>query len=424
MALEQSEQSPAPVRALSKALQDYIGRLGQVWVEGQLSEIRRRTGAPQVYMRLRDTETTQSLSLVATTAMIDRVQPALAEGARVVVLASVEFWNGRGDLHLRARQLRAVGIGELLARIEQLKGILAAEGLFEQDRKKPLPFLPRRVGLVCGRNSDAERDVVENARRRWPGIPFEIREVAVQGAGSPAAVINALVELDDIDGVDVIVITRGGGSAEDLLTFSEESLLRAVAAAKTPVVSAIGHERDSPLLDFVADLRASTPTDAARQVVPDLTQQEAIVGELRASLRRQMGNLLDRETQNLDHLRRTRGLADPTGVVDEMAARVSSARLDGRRALTSLLNGISSSLAAAEAQLHALSPAATLERGYSITLTDSGVVARAPSDVRPGSGLLIRLAHGDIRAVRTDNGLTDRTANAAQNAGRPAEEDR
>lgn len=423
MALEQSEQSPAPVRALSKALQDYIGRLGQVWVEGQLSEIRRRPGANQIYMRLRDTETNHSLSLVATTAMVERIQPPLTDGARVVVLASVEFWNARGDLHLKARQLRAVGIGELLARLEQLKAILAAEGLFDQARKRTLPFLPRRVGLICGRNSDAERDVVDNARRRWPGIVFEIREVAVQGAGSPGAVSAALAELDALEDVDAIVITRGGGSVEDLLTFSDEGLLRAVAAATTPVVSAIGHERDTPLLDFVADIRASTPTDAARRVVPDLAEQASTVGHLHLSLRRQIQAVIDRDVRQIDQLRHTRGLADPTGLVTDLRASIETSRRDGRRALTATLTAISSSLAAAQDTLHALSPAATLERGYAIAVTDEGLVARSPRDVPPGMGLRLRLAEGEIRAVRTDDAAIGDDLGETHVAGPPAEEE-
>jgi exodeoxyribonuclease VII large subunit len=398
--LEQSEESPVPVRVVSKALADYIGRLGQIWVEGQLSEIRRRPGAKQTFLRLRDMQTQVSLSLVAPAALVEEIVPPLAEGARVVVLAGVEFWSGRGDLHLRARRIRAVGLGELLARLEQLKATLAAEGVFDAERKRPLPFLPNRIGLICGRNSEAERDVIHNAERRWPAITFELREVAVQGTAAAAAVTAAVRELDAMDEVEVIVITRGGGSVEDLLPFSDEGLIRAVAATTTPVVSAIGHERDTPLLDLVADVRASTPTDAARRVVPDLAAEEWRIADLTTRLGTRTRHLLAAAGQHLAVLRQSRELADPGGAVADRAGRVEALRLDAGRALVSILTGASSSIEGARGRLHALSPAATLERGYAIVVTDSGVIARNEADVTDGARVRIRLAHGELHARR------------------------
>lgn len=400
MALEQSEESPAPVRLVSKALVDYIGRLGQIWVEGQLSEIRRRPGAKQTFMRLRDMQTQVSLSLVAPAGLVDDIVPPLAEGARVVVLAGVEFWSGRGDLHLRARRIRAVGLGELLARLEQLKATLAAEGLFDPARKRPLPFLPKRIGLVCGRNSEAERDVIDNARRRWPTITFELREVPVQGATAAAAVTAAVIELDAIEEVEVIVVTRGGGSVEDLLPFSDEGLIRTVEAVRTPVVSAIGHERDTPLLDLVADVRASTPTDAARRIVPDLAAEERRIADLTTRLGTRTRHLLDAAGRHLAVLRQSRELADPGSAVADRTARVEALREEAGRALVSILTGASSSIELAQGRLHALSPAATLERGYAIVLTDSGAIARDEAEVAEGARMRIRLAQGELHARR------------------------
>ncbi len=407
MALEHSEESPAPVRVVSKALGDYIGRLGQIWVEGQLSEIRRRPGTKQTFMRLRDMQTQVSLSLVAPAAMVEEAVPPLTEGARVVVLAGVEFWSGRGDLHLRARRIRAIGLGELLARLEQLKATLAAEGIFDPARKRPLPFLPRRIGLVCGRNSEAERDVIDNARRRWPAIAFELREVAVQGATAAAAVTAAVTELDAMESVDVIVVTRGGGSVEDLLPFSDEGLIRAVSAAGTPVVSAIGHERDAPLLDFVADVRASTPTDAARRVVPDLAAEAQRVADLRTRLGTRTRHLLDSSARHLAVLRQSRELAHPESMIADHAARLEAMRLDASRALVAILTDASSTVEKAQGRLHALSPAATLERGYAIVITDTGVIARDEHDVAPNAHLRIRLARGELQARRISTAAAD-----------------
>ena len=263
--IETSPESPVPVRVISEAIGDYLSKLGAVWVEGELSEVNLRPGSPWVFMRLRDMSADMSLSIMCHRSVVESVQP-LPQNARVVMNSKVSWYAKTGQLSLSVKEIRQVGVGELLARLEALKAVLAGEGLFKSDRKQPLPFLPHKVGLICGRNSDAEKDVVENAKRRWPSVQFEIREVAVQGAAAVTEVSAALKELDADPDVDVIVITRGGGSFEDLLPFSDEGLVRLAANAKTPIVSAIGHEKDSPLLDLVADYRASTPTDAGKKL--------------------------------------------------------------------------------------------------------------------------------------------------------------
>ena len=378
MALETSAESPAAVRTVSRLLSDWIGRLGGIWVDGQVAEFRRRPGARNLYLTLRDPDVDMSITVVADVAVIGAVEPPLAEGQRIIVFGKPEFWTGRGTLSLRAKEIRAVGLGELLAQLARLRELLNAEGLFAADRKKPLPFLPRRVGLICGRNSAAMHDVLVNARERWPSVQFVVREVAVQGVQAVSGVSEALAELDALTDIDVIVIARGGGSVEDLLPFSNETLVRAVAACATPVVSAIGHEQDAPLIDFVADLRASTPTDAAKRIVPSLAEQAALVSSLRTRAHRVVVGQLDRESQRVTDLR--------------------------RRSRTVVLNAISSresEIGHLSARVRTLSPAATLERGYAIVTNAAGVIVRTPDDA--DSALDVRVSGGRFTATRTSS---------------------
>lgn len=380
MAFESSPESPAAVRTVSRMLGDWIGRLGAVWIEGQVAEFRPRPGARTHYLTLRDTDVDMSLNVVADSAVIGRMDPPLAEGQRVIVHAKPDFWPTRGSLSMRAKEIRPVGIGALLAELARLKELLASEGLFSPDRKKPLPFIPQRIGLICGRASAAMDDVLVNARERWPGIEFEVREVPVQGVQAVASVSAALSELDADPAVDVIIIARGGGSVEDLLPFSNESLVRAVAACMTPVVSAIGHEQDNPLVDFVADLRASTPTDAAKRVVPSWREQVDLITGLRGRAFRSLDNRLQVEAEAITNLRgRTR--------------RVVTNALDAaERDLTHLL-----------ARVRALSPAATLERGYAIVTRADGAVVRDAATVKTGDRLNIRVAAGRLQAERIED---------------------
>ncbi len=378
MALETGPDSPVPVRTVSRMLSDWIGKLGAIWVEGEVADYRERPRARMQFLVLRDIEADASLTVVADSELVGRMDPALELGQRIIVWGRPEFWAGRGTLQLRARSLRAVGLGELLARLAQLQATLAAEGLFAPDRKKPLPFLPRRIGLICGRNSDAEHDVVVNARDRWPAAQFEIREVAVQGTSAVREVTDALAELDAMDEVDVIVITRGGGSVEDLLPFSNEALVRAVAAARTPVVSAIGHEQDSPIVDFVADYRASTPTDAGKRIVPSFADEDARLRQLldrgRSSLHRRM----DQETAFVADAQRR-------------ILRILDTRID------TWVNDVHHLLA----RTRSLSPAATLERGYAIVQRGDGVVVRDARDVEVGAALDVYVHRGNLQAVVT-----------------------
>src|SRR6201984_3439129 len=307
MALETSAEAPVPVRTVLQAVGGWIGKLGRIWVEGQIAECKKRGNT--VFLTLRDPIAAVSAQVICTRAVFDAGSPQ--EGARVVMFVKPDFNATRGSFALTALEIRAVGIGELLARIERLRKELAAEGLFSAERKRALPFLPGVIGLVCGRDSAAERDVVQNAQRRWPAVRFRIEQSAVQGPYAAGEVIEALRKLDADPEVEVIVIARGGGSLEDLLPFSDEELLRAVAACRTPVVSAIGHEQDSPLLDYVADVRASTPTDAAKRVVPDVAEQLALVEQLRGRARRSLAGYLDRERAWLGGTGSQHALAHP-----------------------------------------------------------------------------------------------------------------
>ena len=353
-------------------------------------------------MRLRDSQSDVSVSLVAPATLLARMQPPLAEGSEILVLAAVEFWNKRGELHVKARQIRALGLGELLARLEQLRSLLAAEGVFDRERKRELPFLPRRVGLICGRNSDAERDVTRVASRRWPGIEFEIREVAVQGTSAVSAVTAALSELDHQPDVDVIIITRGGGSVEDLLPFSNEALIRAVASATTPVVSAIGHERDRPLLDDVADVRAATPTDAAHRVVPDWQEEVDRVRASRAQLRRLLHQRLESEARSIAMLRRSGTLQAARGQLDHEAAGLERTRAEALRALNHRLDHATAATASLRQRLHALSPAATLDRGYAIATDSAGIIITDPAEVDLGDDFTVRVRGGSFAGRRID----------------------
>ena len=394
--LETSAESPAPVRVISENLKDYLDRLGPIWIEGEISEINERTG--MAFMRLRDTSVDMSLSVMCHRTVLAPVSP-LPQNARVVILAKVSFYTKNGTITLSAKEIRQVGIGELLARLEHLKQLLASEGLFALDLKKPLPLLPRRVGLICGRNSAAEKDVVENARRRWPAVQFEIREVAVQGAAAVIEVSAALRELEANPEVDVIIITRGGGSFEDLLAFSDEGLVRLAASCETPIVSAIGHEQDAPLLDLVADVRASTPTDAAKKVVPDIAEELAMINQLRDRANRRLINFLDHETSRLTALRERPVLKDPRVLITSRQEIIVGLRERSHRSTTHALDLAREELLHIYARVRSLSPQSTLDRGYSVVQRIDGSIARDPRVLSQGERLRIRLALGEIGAV-------------------------
>ncbi|WP_213452700.1 exodeoxyribonuclease VII large subunit [Rhizomonospora bruguierae] len=389
---------PWPVRVVSQKLSAWIARLGRVWVDGQIAQISRRPGASVVFLTLRDPSADLSLTVTAHRDVLDAGAPNLTDGARVVLHAKPEFYPARGTLSLRADEIRQVGLGELLARLEKLKKLLAAEGLFDRARKRRPPFLPNRIGLITGRASAAERDVLTNARRRWPAVDFRVVNVPVQGPTAVPQMVEALRMLDRDETVDVIVLARGGGSVEDLLPFSDEALCRAVFACRTPVVTAIGHETDAPLVDYVADLRASTPTDAAKRIVPDLGEELTSLRVARQRLDRSIAVLLDREGQRIDALRSRPVLSRPHLMIEQRAAEVAALRDRAARTLDHRVSRAADDLAHTLARLRALSPAATLQRGYAIVQRSDGHVVRAAGEVTDGDALRLRLGEGEVAA--------------------------
>jgi exodeoxyribonuclease VII large subunit len=402
MPLESSPESPLPVRTVANAIGQWIAKLGHVWVEGQITELTRRPGQATAFLVLRDTAAEMSLRVSCRAALLDSITPPLSEGARVIVCGRPEYWAARGSMTFAAIDVRPVGIGALLARLEELRKLLAAEGLFASDRKRSLPFLPRKIGLITGRSSAAEHDVVENSQRRWPAVEFRIEAVAVQGAYAVTQVIEAVQRLDADPEVDVIVIARGGGSMEDLLPFSDESLVRAVVACFTPVVSAIGHETDIPLIDYAADRRASTPTDAAKLIVPDVAEELSRVRGLLDRARRTVTSRIDNEQHRLDALRTRPALADPFGMLAAWRLDLESVRERSRRATLGAIAQASAEVATLRSQIAALSPQATLDRGYAVLQRADGSVARNAEDLAAGEHLTGRLARGRVPLIVED----------------------
>ncbi|RKQ36857.1 exodeoxyribonuclease VII large subunit [Kocuria tytonis] len=394
LARDTTPENPWPLSKLSYALHGWVQKAPDAWVEGQVIEVSHR--ARVSFVTLRDLQEEVSVSVTMFKKDMARLEHPLERGSRVIVNLKADFYVKTGRLSMLGRDIRPVGLGDLLERLERLRRALADEGLFDPSHKKPLPVLPHRVGLITGRNSDAEKDVVRNATNRWPGVEFEIREVPVQGSGSARAVIGALEELDRMDQVDVIVIARGGGAFEDLLSFSEESVLRAVFAAQTPVVSAIGHENDQPLLDHVADFRASTPTDAGKRIVPDVQDERLRIAQARSALDRAVSGMLEREQHGLATVRSRPALAQPDGMILVREEDLDRWRSRAWSAASSLTLRAQDSVSQMRARVRALSPQQTLDRGYAVLQTADGSVLTDADDAAPGQSLSVRLARGEL----------------------------
>jgi exodeoxyribonuclease VII large subunit len=398
---ETSSEAPATVRVVSEAIKEYVERLGPIWIEGEISELNERSGM-MAFMRLRDPSVDMSISVMCHKSVIAAVKP-LPDNARIVMYAKPSWYTKNGSLSFSAREIRQVGVGELLARLEALKNQLAGEGLFNSDRKVALPLLPKVIGLICGRNTDAEKDVVENAKRRWPSVQFEIREVTVQGAAAVTEVSAALRELEANKDVEVIIITRGGGSFEDLLPFSDEGLVRLAASCKTPIVSAIGHEKDSPLLDLVADYRASTPTDAAKRVVPDIAEEIQMISAMRDRARRTLANRLDLESTRITNFKNRPVMKDPYVLIATRAEVIAGLRDRSNRSFGASLKLAKEELKQIKARVRALSPQSTLDRGYSVVQLADGQIVTDPKKLKAGDELRLRLAKGESKATAQGN---------------------
>ena len=394
-----SPDNPWPVRAVATRVAKYIDRLGMVWIEGQLTELKLR--GTTAWMVLRDPAADMSLSVSCPRDLVAAAPVPLSEGTQVIMLGRPQFYTRNGSFSLRISEIRAVGIGELLARIDRLRKLLDAEGLFDPRLKRPIPFLPNTIGLITGRASAAERDVISVAGDRWPAVHFAVRNTVVQGPNAVPQIVEALRELDGDPDVDVIVVARGGGSVEDLLPFSDETLCRAIAACTTPVVSAVGHEPDNPLCDLVADVRAATPTDAAKRVVPDAAAEQALVSDLRRRSARALRNWVHREQHTLDQLRSRPVLAQPLAALTARGEEIHRARAAARRDVTRLLTAETDRIEHLSARLATLGPSATLARGYSVVqiVSNSMTVLRSTKDAPAGTRLRIRVADGAITTL-------------------------
>ncbi|HEU4808770.1 MAG TPA: exodeoxyribonuclease VII large subunit [Homoserinimonas sp.] len=389
--------APWPVALLSAKIKGWIDRLGSVWVEGEITQWGLSGG--NVYGKLKDLEADATVGFTVWSSVRAKLPSDLKQGDRVVALVKPNYWVKGGTLTMQVFEMRHVGLGDLLERLERLRQKLKAEGLFDADRKRALPFLPAVIGLVTGKDSDAEKDVLRNAQLRWPAVEFRIAYASVQGDRAVGEVIAAIRRLDADPQVQVIVVARGGGDFQNLLVFSDEALVRAAAEAVTPLVSAIGHEADRPLLDDVADLRASTPTDAAKRVVPDVAEELNNVRQARARIGARMTAMVSTEIDRLEQLRSRPVLAGSAWLVDSRAEELSRYVGRGRELVDLMIERSGVRVADLRSQLRALSPQGTLSRGYAIAQLPDGSVLRREADAPAGTRLLLTLADGSVHST-------------------------
>lgn len=390
-------EAPWPVAVLSQKIRGYIERLGTAWVEGEITQWGVSGG--NVYGKLKDLGEDATVSFTVWSSVRAKIDGDFKQGDRVIALVKPNYWVKGGTLTMQVFELRHVGLGDLLERLERLRKQLAAEGLFDARRKKALPFLPRCIGLITGKDSDAEKDVIRNAQLRWPAVNFRVVHAAVQGDRSVGEVTAALERLDADPEVDVIIVARGGGDFQNLLPFSDERVVRAAAAATTPIVSAIGHEADRPLLDEVADLRASTPTDAAKRVVPDVAEELARVQQARARIGSRLTNMLSAEIDRVSQLRSRPVLADSAWIIDSRTQDLTRYVARGVELIGRRLERAGEQTAELRGQLRALSPQATLDRGYAIAQLPGGAVLREAGQAPEGAEFRLTLSAGSITAT-------------------------
>ncbi|MEA9985740.1 MULTISPECIES: exodeoxyribonuclease VII large subunit [Subtercola] len=389
-------ESPWPVSLFSSKIKAYIDRLGTAWVEGEITQWGVSGG--NVYGKLKDTTDDVTVGFNIWSSVRGKIPADLKQGDRVIALVKPNYWLKGGTLTMQVFEMRHIGLGDLLERLERLKQQLASEGLFDASRKKRLPFLPGCIGLITGKDSDAEKDVLRNAQLRWPSVKFRVVHAAVQGDRVPREVISALQQLDADAEVDVIIVARGGGDFQNLLGFSDEGVLRAAAACATPLVSAIGHEADRPLLDEVADLRASTPTDAAKRVVPDVSEELNKVEQARARLSLRVTAFVRGEIDRIEQVRSRPVMLNPAYIVDSRAEELTRYVSRGVELMHRTLERASTSTSELSARLRALSPQSTLDRGYAIVQVDGRHIVRRAPDAPRDSSLTITLASGSVQA--------------------------
>jgi len=388
-----SRAEPWPISKLNSAIKGHIEKLGYLWVEGELAKVSGGNG--RLFAELRDLQIENVVSVHAWN--LGGLEAGLQQGDRVVALIKPEFWPKNGKLTMSVQEMRKVGLGDLLERIHRLRLQMAAEGLTQV--KQPLPFLPNCIGLITGKDSDAEKDVLQNARLRWPEVNFKVVNTLVQGEKAAPQIIAAIKQLDADPEVDVIIVARGGGAFGDLLVFSDEGVVRAAAATTKPIVSAIGHENDNPVLDDVADLRASTPTDAAKRVVPDVVDERRKLGEALARIERNIQAFVSGQESFVEQLRSRPVLANPYAFIEILSEDVSRASQSLRERFAVLLDRESLTLEHLKTQVRSLSPQQTLDRGYSVVRTPDGKLIIDEAKVKSGQKLSIRLAKGEIGAT-------------------------
>ncbi len=390
-------ENPWPIIELTTKLKDYIDQLGLVWVEGEITQWDVRSSG--IFGRLKDLTEDSTMGITIWNSSKSKIPEDIKQGDRVIALVKVDFWKKTGNLGLNVLELRHVGLGDLLEKLERLRKQLAEEGLFDADRKVPLPFLPQCIGLITGQDSDAEKDVLRNAHLRWPQVEFKVIHTKVQGEQTVPEVISAIHALDTDPEVDVIIIARGGGDFQNLLPFSDEKLVRAAAACVTPLVSAIGHEADAPLLDNVADLRASTPTDAAKRVVPDVAEELARVADARSRINTQATTFISNEWERLEATRSRPVLVDPEWIISSRAEEIIRTIQRGSDLVDQVFHRAEIETEALRAQLRSLSPQQTLDRGYAIAIAQDGSVIRAAKEAPKDTSFELALASGRISAI-------------------------
>jgi len=389
-----SELTPWSVANFTNSLKDWITRLGNVWVEGQISQISPKKDV--FFGELRDLVADKGFSIHSRRPDVLNTISELAAGDRVVALVHPDFWERSGKTSMDVLAIRKVGLGELLERIERLRQQLIKEGLTLPERKQPLPFLPNLIGLITGANSDAEKDVLQNAKLRWPEVRFKIQHTPVQGDKAAAEIIKAIQALDADSEVDVIILTRGGGSFQDLLVFSDEQVVRAVANCKTPIVSAIGHENDRPLTDEVADFRASTPTDAAKNVVPDVVDERKKISTALERIALRVIGYVQNQLELILGIRTRPVFANPFTIVDERTLNISQLLTTLQSQTKNFLDKEQLQIAGLRGQVRALSPKLTLDRGYAVVRNLKDGLVTDPKKVSKGEKLKITLAGGDL----------------------------
>jgi exodeoxyribonuclease VII large subunit len=392
-----SEQTPWSVANFTNTLKEWITRLGNVWVEGQISQISPKKDV--FFGELRDLVADKGFSIHSRRPDVLAAVSELSAGDRVVALVHPDFWERSGKTSMDVLAIRKVGLGELLERIERLRQQLIKEGLTLAERKQPLPFLPNLIGLITGANSDAEKDVLQNAKARWPEVRFKVQHTPVQGDKAAPEIIKAIELLDADPEVDVIVLARGGGSFQDLLVFSDEKLVRAVANCKTPIVSAIGHENDRPLTDEVADVRASTPTDAAKLIVPDVIEERKKISQALERISLRVVGFVQNQIELIIGIRSRPILANPFTLVDERALQISQLEQSLSSQLSNTLEKQQLLISGLRGQVRALSPKLTLDRGYAVVRDANGHVLTEPKQAKTGQKLKITLSGGDLGAT-------------------------